>query len=95
MALTRTEVEHVATLARLDLSEAEKDMFANQLSSILSYVEQLKVLDTTGVEPSATVLGQVNAFRDDVVKASLPIERAVANAPDPADGFFGVPKIIT
>ncbi len=94
MALSRTEVEHVATLARLDLSEAEKEMFANQLSAILSYVEQLRALDTSGVAPAATVLGATKAFRDDVAKASLPVDRAVANAPQPAEGFFGVPKII-
>lgn len=94
MALSRTEVEQVARLARLDLSETEKEMFANQLSSILSYVEQLKTLDTTGIEPTATVLGQVTAFRDDVVRPSLPVDRAMANAPEPDEGFFGVPKII-
>ncbi len=94
MALSRADVQHVATLARLDLSEAEKETFANQLGAILSYVEQLKAVDTSGVAPSATVLGAVGGFREDAVKPSLPVERAVANAPDPAEGFFGVPKII-
>lgn len=94
MALSRTEVEQVARLARLDISETEKEMFANQLSSILSYVEHLKTLDTTGIEPTATMLDQVIACRDDVVRPSLPVDRAMANAPEPDEGFFGVPKII-
>jgi aspartyl-tRNA(Asn)/glutamyl-tRNA(Gln) amidotransferase subunit C len=94
MALSRAEVEHVATLARLDLSESEKETFANQLGAILSYVEQLRGLDTSGVSPTATVLGATKAAREDVVTPSLPVERAVANAPEPAEGFFGVPKII-
>ena len=69
--------------------------FAKQLSQILTHVETLKQYDTTGVEPTATVLGQVNVFRpDDVVRPSLPVEQAVANAPESADGCFAVPKII-
>lgn len=94
MALSRHQVEHVATLARLELSEAEKETFANQLSAILSYVEQLKAWDTSAAAPTPTVLGPVKSLRDDVVKASLPVDRAVANAPQATDGFFGVPKII-
>ena len=95
MALSRTEVEQVARLARLDISETEKEMFANQLSAILSYVEHLKTLDTTGIEPAATVWDRVTACRDDVVRPSLSVDRAMANAPEPDEGFFGVPKIIS
>ncbi|MGH7255515.1 MAG: Asp-tRNA(Asn)/Glu-tRNA(Gln) amidotransferase subunit GatC, partial [Nitrospirales bacterium] len=61
---------------------------------ILNYVEQLKGLDTTGVEPTATVLDQANVGRDDDVRPSLPVDKAVANAPDQAGGFFCVPRIL-
>jgi aspartyl-tRNA(Asn)/glutamyl-tRNA(Gln) amidotransferase subunit C len=92
--ITKQEVEKVAKLARLELTEGEQTAFAKQLSQILTHVETLKQYDTTGVEPTATVLGQVNVFRLDDVKPSLPVDRVVANAPDSADGFFVVPKVI-
>lgn len=94
MEITRQEVEKVAKLARLEITSAEKEAFAKQLSQILTHVEKLKQYDTTGVEPTSTVFGQVNVFRDDVTRASLPVEKALANAPErEADGFC-VPKII-
>ena len=94
MSITQQEVEAVAKLARLDITAAEKDMFAKQLSQILEHVEQLKRYDTAGVDPTSTMLGRVNVFRDDVVGPSLPVEKALANAPErEADGFC-VPKII-
>jgi aspartyl-tRNA(Asn)/glutamyl-tRNA(Gln) amidotransferase subunit C len=94
MDMTKQDVEKVAKLARLALTDIEKAAFTKQLSQILTHVETLKQYDTTGVEPTATVLGQVNVFRPDIVKPSLPIDLAVANAPESADGFFVVPKII-
>jgi aspartyl-tRNA(Asn)/glutamyl-tRNA(Gln) amidotransferase subunit C len=94
MEITLKEVEQVARLARLELSEDEKAIFARQLSAILSYMDQLKTLDTGGVEPTATVLPTDNVFRDDQVRPSLPQEAALANAPDQADGFFRVPRIL-
>ena len=94
MEITLKEVEQVAKLARLELSEDEKAIFARQLSAILSYMDQLKTLDTGGVEPTATVLPTDNVFRDDQVRPSLPQEAALANAPDQADGFFRVPTIL-
>lgn len=94
MDMTKQEVEKVAKLARLALTDIEKAAFTKQLSQILTHVETLKQYDTAGVEPTATVLGQVNVFRPDIVKPSLPIDRVVANAPESADGFFVVPKII-
>jgi aspartyl-tRNA(Asn)/glutamyl-tRNA(Gln) amidotransferase subunit C len=92
--ITKEEVEKVAKLARLELTDIEKVAFAKQLSQILTHVETLKQYDTIGVEPTATVLGQVNVFRPDDARPSLSVERAVANAPESADGFFVVPKII-
>lgn len=94
MNITKQEVEKVAKLARLKLTESEQAAFIKQLSQILTHVETLKQYDTTGVEPTATVLGQVNVFRPDEARPSLPVERAVTNAPESADRFFVVPKII-
>lgn len=94
MKITLQDVEKVAKLARLEVSPAEKEAFANQLSQILTHVETLKQYDTKGIEPTATVLGQVNVFRDDVVRPSLPVEKALANAPDREANGFSVPKII-
>lgn len=94
MEITKQEVEKVAKLARLEITEAEKEAFAKQLSQILTHVEKLKQYDTRNIEPTATVLGQVNVFRDDVIRPSLPVDKALANAPErEADGFL-VPKII-
>jgi len=92
--ISKQEVEKVAKLARLELTEGEQAAFAKQLSQILTHVETLKRYDTTGVEPTATVLGQANVFRPDDVRTSLSVERATANAPESIDGFFVVPKII-
>lgn len=94
MEITKQDVEKVATLARLHVTENEKTAFAKQLSEILAYVEQLSRCDTSGVELTATVMGQVNVFRDDVVRPSLPTEKALANAPEREGDGFCVPKII-
>jgi len=92
--ITQQDVEKVAQLARLAVTPAEMDMFAKQLSQILTHVEKLNQYETTGVEPTATVMGQVNVFREDVTRPSLPSDRALANAPErEADGFV-VPKIL-
>jgi aspartyl-tRNA(Asn)/glutamyl-tRNA(Gln) amidotransferase subunit C len=87
-------VEHVAKLARLELSDIEKDVFTDQLSNILTYVEQLNELDTKGVEPTSHVLDISNVMREDVPHESLPQEKALANAPEKAAGHYRVPKII-
>jgi len=94
MKITKKDVEQVAKLARLEITETEKEAFTQQLSGILAYVEKLNALKTAGVEPTATVLGQSNVFREDQARPSLPVEKAVANAPESAEGFFVVPKIL-
>jgi aspartyl-tRNA(Asn)/glutamyl-tRNA(Gln) amidotransferase subunit C len=91
--ISKQDVEHIARLARLEVTEDEKGAFARQLSAIVSYMDQLKSLDTSGVEPTAT-LQAVNVFRDDEVEKSLTPEQALGNAPDQVDGFFRVPRII-
>jgi len=94
MKITKQEVEHVAKLARLELSEQESDRLTNQLSNILTYVEKLNELDTKSVEPTAHVLDIRNVVRDDVVVPSLAQDKALANAPEKAAGHYKVPKII-
>ena len=94
MKITEQEVEKVAKLARLELTDVEKAAFTQQLSQILTHVEKLKQYDTTGVEPTATVLAQSNVFRVDEVRQSLPVAQALANAPESAENFFVVPKIL-
>jgi aspartyl-tRNA(Asn)/glutamyl-tRNA(Gln) amidotransferase subunit C len=94
MALTPETVRQVAHLARLTLNDDEVELFTRQLNDILNYVEKLNELDTTDVPPMAHVLELHNAFRDDVVKDSLPLEEALANAPDRQRQSFVVPKII-
>jgi aspartyl-tRNA(Asn)/glutamyl-tRNA(Gln) amidotransferase subunit C len=84
----------VAQLARLEITEAEKETFSKQLSSILTYVEKLKTLNTDGVEPTATVLEQTNVFREDKARPSLPVDNVLANAPESEGGYFLVPKIL-
>jgi aspartyl-tRNA(Asn)/glutamyl-tRNA(Gln) amidotransferase subunit C len=92
--ITKQDVEKVAKLARLLVAEDEKDMFAKQLSQILTHVEQLNRYDTEGIEPTATVLGQTNVFREDVAGASLPVDKALHNAPEREGDGFCVPKIL-
>lgn len=92
--ITLAEVEHVARLARLALGADEKDRMRSQLDAILGYVEQLRHVDTAGVEPTAHVLPLVNVMRDDEVRPSYPADAMLANAPDAQDGQFRVPRIL-
>ena len=92
--ITLAEVEHVARLARLALGADEKDRMRSQLDAILGYVEQLRRVDTTGVEPTAHVLPLVNVMRDDEVRPSYPADAMLANAPEAQDGQFRVPRIL-
>jgi aspartyl-tRNA(Asn)/glutamyl-tRNA(Gln) amidotransferase subunit C len=94
VGITKAEVDHVAQLARLDISESEKTVFSEQLSHILAYVDQLREIETEGVLHTATVLEQANLFRDDVAQPSLSVNQATANAPKAEGDLFVVPKII-
>lgn len=94
MALTIQEVDHVALLARLSLSQEEKQTFAKQLSSILDYADSLNQLDTQGVEPLTHILPMHNVFRADEIRPSMPREDIIANAPLAEEGQYKVPKII-
>lgn len=94
MKITRQEVEHVATLARLKLDEEEIATFTGQMDAILSYVDKLSELNTDGIIPTAHAVPMENAFRPDEIRPSLGAEIALANAPESAEGFFRVPQII-
>jgi aspartyl-tRNA(Asn)/glutamyl-tRNA(Gln) amidotransferase subunit C len=94
MSLTIQEVEHIARLARLELSDAEKEEYTGQLNEILHFVETLNKLDTTGIEPTAHAIKVRNVFRPDEVQPSMDPEAALANAPDRSDNYFKVPKIL-
>ncbi len=91
--ITIKDVEHVAKLARLDLTEEEKVKFSKQLGDILKYVEQMNKVDTTNVEPMSHAIPVVNVMREDVVVSENTKEELMANAPLKEDGFFKVPKI--
>ncbi|HEY6583957.1 MAG TPA: Asp-tRNA(Asn)/Glu-tRNA(Gln) amidotransferase subunit GatC [Gaiellaceae bacterium] len=91
MAITREEVLHVAKLARLELSDDEVERFTEQLSAILEAVDKVAELDLSGVEPTAHPLDLVNVWADDEPQPSLPVEEALANAPDRDGNFFKVP----
>lgn len=92
--LSREEVDHVARLARLNLSDEERAVFTGQLNEILSYVAKLEELDVTGVEPTAHAVPLQNVVRPDVCRASFDRDEMMANAPDRVEGFFKVPKIL-
>ena len=92
--LSKEEIEHIAMLARLSLTEEEKELFSAQLSSILDYMEKLNELDTEHIEPTSHVLSISNVMREDSPGDSIPREDALANAPDRTDKFYRVPKII-
>jgi aspartyl-tRNA(Asn)/glutamyl-tRNA(Gln) amidotransferase subunit C len=93
MALTRDDVDWVAHLARLDLSEGELEAMTRELSAIIEYVDQLQKINTDAVEPLAHPLPIQNVFRPDEPAPSLPVDQALRNAPDRKANFYGVPAV--
>ena len=90
----RAVVEKIASLARLELSDVEKDAHAHDLAAVLGYIEQLNAVDTEGVEPTAYLVPEHDPLRDDTVVPSLSKDAALANGPKVKNGFFAVPKVI-
>jgi aspartyl-tRNA(Asn)/glutamyl-tRNA(Gln) amidotransferase subunit C len=88
------QVEHVARLARLELSGDEKERMRSELDGILSYIDKLRVLDTSEVEPTSHAVPLTNVMRDDTEVPSLPRDDMLANAPDRHRELFRVPRII-
>jgi aspartyl-tRNA(Asn)/glutamyl-tRNA(Gln) amidotransferase subunit C len=94
MSLTREEVQHIAELAKLQLTSAEEALYQEQLSGILDYIQRLNTLDTGAIPPTATVLPLRNVMRDDVSRPSLPVDEILANAPAHAGHAFEVRVIL-
>ncbi len=94
MPLSINEVEHVARLARLSLTNEEKELFAVQLSSILNYVDELNTIPTDDIEPLTHILQVCNVFREDQVKPGSTQLEILSNAPLAEEGLFKVPKIL-
>ena len=94
MEITAEQVEYVARLSRIAVTDEEKETFTQELAGILAYIEKLNELDTEGVEPLCYASGFVNVFRKDEVGESLPREEALANAPEQTQGHYRVPKIL-
>ena len=93
MSLSAEEVRKVAELARLELSEADVEIMARQLSAIIDYINQLQQVDTAGVEPLAHALDLHDVFRADAPGPSLSAAEALANAPARKDDFYSVPAV--
>jgi aspartyl-tRNA(Asn)/glutamyl-tRNA(Gln) amidotransferase subunit C len=94
MKISRAEVEHVAHLARLHLTEGELQKMTKQLDTILSYVQKLEELNTEGLPPTTHALAVSNAFRQDEVRASLSQQESLACSPQHTEELFQVPRVI-
>lgn len=94
MAIDRKTVEHVAKLARLQLTGEELDRYGKQLGAILDYIAKLEKLDVSGLEPLAHAVDTDNVFREDEPRPSISRDAALQNAPEKTGDFFVVPKIV-
>lgn len=94
MSVDKDTVKRVAHLARIAVSEAEAEALQGDLNTILGFVEQLNEVDVSGVEPMTSVIAMTMRQRPDIVTEGDLTEEVVANAPDRADGFFVVPKVV-
>jgi aspartyl-tRNA(Asn)/glutamyl-tRNA(Gln) amidotransferase subunit C len=94
MSLTREEVQHIAELAKLQLTAAEEVLYQEQLSAILDYAERLNALGTAAISPTATVLPVHSVMRDDVARPSPSAEAILANAPARVDNAFEVRAVL-
>src|SRR5215472_14403265 len=94
MSLTRTQVEYIAELAKLKLTEAEIERYTEQLSAVLDYAARLQAVPTDDIPPTASVLPLAGVMREDVVQPSLPRDVALSNAPDALEGQFRVDAVL-
>lgn len=94
MSITPEQVEYIANLSRIELTEEEKRLFTTQLDAILEYINKLNQCDTSSVSDIPHAALHTNIFREDVVTPSLPRHEALANAPEQAHGYYKVPRII-
>ncbi len=94
MGISLEQTRHVAALAKLEFDESELQLYAEQLSAILDFVEQLSEVDTEGVDPDPCPPVQHSLLRHDKLQPCLEIEETLANAPDSEHGHFRVPRVI-
>lgn len=94
MSLDKATVRAIAELARIEVPEEELDHLAGELSNILTFVEQLSEVNTDGVAPMTSVAAMTLPMRQDAITDGGQVEAVLANAPDAADGFFTVPKVV-
>ncbi|MBB4265474.1 Asp-tRNA(Asn)/Glu-tRNA(Gln) amidotransferase subunit GatC [Roseospira visakhapatnamensis] len=94
MSLDKETVRKIAFLARIDVPDAQLEPLAGELSGILGWIEQLRAVDTSDVEPMTSVAAMTLPWRDDVVTEGDDTARVTANAPDGQDGFYLVPKVV-
>ncbi|MFA5099351.1 MAG: Asp-tRNA(Asn)/Glu-tRNA(Gln) amidotransferase subunit GatC [Candidatus Omnitrophota bacterium] len=94
MALSKETVEYVANLSRIELKTEELEVISSQLESVLGFIDKLRTLDVTAIEPTSHILPVKNVFREDEPRESLPIDKTLANAPAREGRFFAVPKVI-
>lgn len=94
MKITKEQVTHVANLARLNLTEEEKEHMTKDMESIIAFVDQMNGLDIEGIKPTDHIIPVNNVFREDVVKPSMDVEELLRNAPAKENGCYSVPKIV-
>lgn len=94
MKLSKEEVEHVAWLARLELTEHEKEQLTHHLNQLMVHFDKLRELDTTDIEPTSHSILVQNVFRDDIARDSMSTEEALSNAPEEENGYFVVPQVV-
>lgn len=94
MRVTKETIEHVANLARLNLTEQETEKLTVEMAEIISYVDKLNELDTSDISPTAHVIPINNVFREDIAEKSFDRDKILANAPSAEDGCFKVPKVV-
>ena len=88
------DIEYIATLSRIELSDTEKEMYVHQIDDILSYIEKLNKLNTEKVKPVTHTVNINNVFREDRLETSTPLEVVLLNAPSKMGAFFKVPNVI-
>ena len=94
MSVSKEDVKHIAVLSRLTVPENELDKFTEQFNQILDYVDKMQKLDTTGIEPTASILPVTNVFREDVALPGVSHEDALKNAPAVHNDGFKVPRVL-
>jgi aspartyl-tRNA(Asn)/glutamyl-tRNA(Gln) amidotransferase subunit C len=92
--LSKKEVEHIAWLVHIELSESEKEIFTEQFNEILDYFKKIDAVDTRGVQPTYQILDLVNVYREDQVERSVSTETALRNAPKKEKTFFRASRIV-